>query len=552
MAVMSTESSRPRSSGEERPHSLAVAIERRVHQNPTRRAVAIDEQQLTYEELWIRSEARARQLLALGVRPGKRIGVLLPNCLEYLELIVGAARIGAVVVPMNIRFKSRELRHLICDSGMTALFTRGFIPGVVDFNVLLAESLPGIAAARPDVPLQLAEAPRLRNVVTLGEPAPFMRAEADLARFDGALPLPPPPEAPLFIMYTSGTTANPKGCIVPHRAIVSNAWSIIDQWKLSESDSWWCPLPMFHIGGVVFVMTMLIANGYYAGVSHFDADKAIAALEHSPPTIFYSLFPTITLPIIAHPRFAKLDHSRMRLMCNLAPEQMQRRIQAVVPHAPIVGAFGMTETCGTVCYGLPDDPADLRFTTCGRPLPGWQVKIVDAATHDELPVDARGEIAVRGDGLFQGYLNDPELTASRHLPDGFFLTGDIGSIDHDGLLSFHGRFKDQLKVGGENVAALEVEAFLATHPAVALAHVVGIRDEKYGEVPAAFIELKPGASATEPEIIQYCQNRIARFKVPRHVRFVTEWPMSATKIVKYRLREALEAELLGAPDARKG
>jgi fatty-acyl-CoA synthase len=185
----------------------------------------------------------------------------------------------------------------------------------------------------------------------------------------------------------------------------------------------------------------------------------------------------------------------------------------------------------------------VRFTTCGRPLPGWEIKIVDPDTRSELPCGSRGEIAVRGIGLFQGYFNEPEMTARQHLSDGFFLTGDAGSIDAEGRLAFHGRLKDQLKVGGENVSALEVETFLSSHPDVCLVQVVGISDEKYGEVPAAFVELKAGASIAPQEIVDFCQNKIARFKIPKYVRFVNEWPMSATKIIKYRLRELLEAEL---------
>lgn len=531
---------------QQREMTLAGVLRASAAAQGDRTALLLDQTEVSFRALAQAADRRARQMLGAGVRHGDRVGVLLPNCIEYVEIMLGAALIGAVTVPMNVRYKARELKHLIVDSGMSVLYTRSSIEGIVDFGPLLEEAVPGFADVKDPARLDLEAAPRLRVVLALDASYPRFLPEADVALFQGDLPKEPTPDQTLLLMYTSGTTANPKGCIIANRAILSNAWSIADRFSLAEEDVWWCPLPMFHIGGILFVMTMLAAGGIYAGMSHFDADKAIDMLERHPPTVFYPLFPTITLPVIDHPRFDALDHSKMRLMFNLAPTDLQRKVQARVPHAPLCAAFGMTETAGTVAYGIPTDDAEARFQTCGHPLPGWEVRIVDPQTRQDVPVGARGEIAVRGVGLFDGYFNEPELTRRQHLEGGFFLTGDTGSLDEEGRLSFHGRFKDQLKVGGENVSALEVESFLMTHPAVSLAQVVGLPDEKYGEVPAAFVELKGGAAATEREIIDFCTNKIARFKIPRHVRFVTEWPMSATKIVKYRLRERLEAELSDA------
>jgi acyl-CoA synthetase (AMP-forming)/AMP-acid ligase II len=528
--------------------TLAAICEAGAIARPERAAIVIGEQSRTFGALWARGERRARQLLGAGLGYGAAVGVLLPNCMEYVELALGAAMIGVVLVPMNIRFKSRELLHLITDAGVRALITRGGVDGGVDFPALLAETLPELVEARDPSRLDLAAAPALRTIISLGGEASFLLPERRVPLHVGELPERAGPEDPLLILYTSGTTANPKGCIVPHRALAANALAIVDEFGLGEADVWWCPLPMFHIGGLVFAITMLAAGGIYVGMPHFEVEAALDLLEKTPPTIFYPLFPTITLPIIDHPRFAGIDTSRMRYICNLAPPDLQRKIQQRVPHAPLIGAFGMTETCGTVAYGSAADDEEARFTTCGRPLSGWEIKVVDQATRETLPVGAKGEIAVRGVGLFKGYFNDPDLTARQRLPDGFFLTGDVGALDAAGRLTFHGRFKDQLKVGGENVSALEVESFLATHPKVSLAQVVGVPDEKYVEVPAVFIELKGGETATEREIIDFCVGKIARFKIPRYVRFLREWPMSATKIQKHKLRELLLAELAGALD----
>jgi acyl-CoA synthetase (AMP-forming)/AMP-acid ligase II len=495
----------------------------------SRPAIRLETASRTYDQLVEGAEI---------IRPGERVGLLLPNSADYLEIVIGAASIGIVTVPMNMRFKAREVRHLVTDSAMAALITVHSISGVVDFGRLLNESLPELASAETWSALSLASAPALRCILRLDD-----RDAAMLPISTAALPKAPTSEDVLFILYTSGTTANPKGCMIPHRALTSNCWAIADRFALSEQDRWWCPLPMFHIGGLLFPSMMFAVGGTYLGMIHFEPEAAIRMMRDRPPTIFYPLFPTITLAVTEHRDFHEIDFSRLRYLFNVAPQDVQRKIQAAVPQAPLFGAFGMTEASGVVCYGLPGDETPARYTTCGTPLPGWEVRILDPHAKTSLPIGARGEIAIRGPGLFQGYLGDPDLTRAQMTMDGFFLTGDVGSLDPEGRLSFHGRFKDQLKVGGENVSALEVESVLASHPAIHLAQVVGIPDDRYGEVPVAFVELKPGQAVTETEVISFCRGQIARFKVPRHVRFVSKWPMSATKIVKYRLKEQIEAEL---------
>ncbi len=225
------------------------------------------------------------------------------------------------------------------------------------------------------------------------------------------------------------------------------------------------------------------------------------------------------------------------------PPGIKDAMLAAMPDAIYVGTYGMTETSGTVCTSELTDSLEARCTRLGKPLPGLEVKIVDPETGAEVPTGDRGEILVRGYALFEGYYKDPEKTAEAMEPDGFFHTGDVGSFDEEGQIMFHGRFKDMLKVGGENVAAAEIEAFLAGHPAVKLAQVVGVPDARLQEVGAAFVELEEGHQATEQELMDFCRGDIASFKVPRYVRFVTEWPMSTSKIQKFRLRDQLVEEL---------
>jgi fatty-acyl-CoA synthase len=214
-----------------------------------------------------------------------------------------------------------------------------------------------------------------------------------------------------------------------------------------------------------------------------------------------------------------------------------------MPKALQVGSFGMTETAGTVCTGSPDEPEQLRITRLGRPLPGLELRIIDHESGKDVPMGRRGEVLVRGYSTLEGYYKDAEKTAQAIDRDGWFHTGDIGTLDEHGTIMFLGRIKDMLKVGGENVAAAEIEALLGRHPAVKLAQVVGIPDAKYSEVPAAFVELKPAAKATATELIDFCKQQISSFKVPRIVRLVTDWPMSSSKIQKFRLRAALLEDL---------
>jgi len=216
------------------------------------------------------------------------------------------------------------------------------------------------------------------------------------------------------------------------------------------------------------------------------------------------------------------------------------------PHTIQVGTYGLTEAAGTICTSRLTDTFEQRTGRLGVPIDDWEVRIVDIETGKDCPTGVQGEIVARGPNMLKGYYNAPEKTAEV-IRDGWFHTGDIGSFNQDGQIMFHGRTKDMLKVGGENVAAAEIESMLQGHEAVKLAQVVGIPDPRYVEVPAAFVELADGASATEAELIDFCRGKLAGFKLPRHIRFVESWPMSTSKIQKFRLRTQLVDELgLGA------
>ncbi len=525
-------------------------------ERPDGDAVVFPDRRQSFAELAARARARAAGLRALGVRPGDHVGLLLPTCLEFPEFLFGAALCGAVTVPINARFRAGELRYVIENADLVTLVTTDQIAEHVDFVERLGEALPGLAQAPDALRLDLQAAPRLRNVVLLGDAQPqgFV-TQHEFERQAATIPADEIEQTrmrvrvrdPAIMLYTSGTTANPKGCPLSHEAIVRNSIALGRyRYALREDDRFWSPLPMFHIAAILPMVAIFDVAGAYLTMTYFEAGTALRMLERERATATYPCFVTIMSDLIHHADFARTDLSRVRLMnSNFAvqPPGIREAMLAAMPDTIYVGTYGMTETAGTVCTSELSDSLDTRCSRLGTPLPGLEVRIVDVETGRDAATGERGEILVRGYCLFDGYYKDPEKTAQAIDADGFFHTGDIGSFDAQGQIMFHGRFKDMLKVGGENVAAAEIETFLARHPAVKLAQVVGVPDARLQEVAAAFVELESGQSASEQDLIEFCKGKIASFKVPRYVRFVTEWPMSASKIQKFRLRDELVREL---------
>jgi fatty-acyl-CoA synthase/long-chain acyl-CoA synthetase len=523
---------------------------------PDTLALVFPDQSYTYAELARRALRRARSLQALGVRPRDHVGILMHTCAEFVELFFAIALCGGVIVPVNARYKSSELAYVIENGDLATLLTTDSITDQVDFVERLNGALPDLWNQRDPLALRLSAAPRLRNIVVLGKSKPPGCVSAQTFEQAGtAIPERKVHLARLgvrvrdvgLMLYTSGTTANPKGCLITHEAQVRNSIALgRHRYQLTHSDKFWSPLPMFHIASVLPMLAIFDVGGTYLTMGHFDAGVALKMLEKYKVTATYPCFVTLMQGLIYHPNFAKTDLSRVRLMnSNFAvqPPGVAEPIMKAMPKAVQVGSFGMTEAAGTVCTGSPGDPEQQRITRLGKPLPGMELRIIDPETGVDVPTGQRGEVLVRGYSTLEGYYKDPEKTAQALDREGWFHTGDIGALDEHGTIMFYGRFKDMLKVGGENVAAAEIEALLGRHPAVKLAQVVGIPDAKYSEVPAAFVELKPEAKVTEKELIEFCKREISGFKVPRVVRMVTEWPMSSSKIQKFRLRTALVEEL---------
>lgn len=523
---------------------------------PETLALVFPDVEYSYRELAARAIHRARSLQAMGVKPRDHVGILMHTSPAFVEVFFAAALCGAVIVPINARYRAAELAYVIENGDIATLVTSDTIAEQVSFVERLNAALPELASAEDARRLQLTQAPRLRNIVIFGSssPAGFVPQTTFDAASEGVA------ERNVHIarlgvrvrdvglmLYTSGTTANPKGCLITHEAQVRNSIALgRHRYQLTHEDRFWSPLPMFHIASVLPMLAIFDVGGTYLTMGFFDAGVALDMLVRYEVTATYPCFVTIMQGLIYHPKFAEANLTRIRLMnSNFAvqPPAVAESIMKAMPQALQVGSFGMTETAGTVCTGSPGEPESQRITRLGKPLPGLELRIFDPETGLDLSTGGRGEVLVRGYSLLEGYHKDPEKTAQAIDEDGWFHTGDIGSLDEHGTIMFHGRYKDMLKVGGENVAAAEIEALLGRHPAVKLAQVVGIPDAKYAEVPAAFVELKPQAAVTEAELIAHCKAAVAGFKVPRLVRFVSEWPMSSSKIQKFKLRQALVSEL---------
>jgi fatty-acyl-CoA synthase len=518
--------------------------------HPDRDVVVLPGERRTYAQLLDRAVGVARWLHGLGVRRGDRVGILMPNSLDYVETWFGIVLLGAVVVPINGRFRSVELRHVVPHSGIRALVVADE-PGVVSYVDRLVQAFPALAdqgAVAPGSRVSIPAAPNLRHVVDLAaDPGPGMLGPADVAAILQEVPREVVHQAAArvclrdeaTVFYTSGTTALPKGCVLTHEAMSRQGQDTAARLDMWVGDVVLSPLPMFHTGHTQFFYAVLDRVGTYVTMRAFDADAGLALLRDEGVTVMVTAFPAITDGLAYHPDATAGDFSRVRTLFTIAQPSQLRELEDRLQGPRLVTGFGMTEFAGSLAISNPHDPQDERVVP-GRPLRGAQVEIRDVATGQPVPPGVEGQIVALAPTRFEAYHDNPEATRDALGDDGWYRTGDMGVIDERGLLQFRDRIKDMLKVGGENVAALEIESHLMTHPDVVMAAVVGVPDDRFGEVPVAFVEVAPGAALSEDDVVAHCRGQIASFKVPRQVRFVDEWPMSATKIRKVELRAMLQ------------
>jgi fatty-acyl-CoA synthase len=531
--------------------SLPDLLVRACHRHGGRPALSIDGARQTFNELFDRAMLTARSLAALGVGRRSRVGIYMPNCAEFVEVLFGASMLGATVVPINNRFRARELTHVQADAELGVILTRQASADSPDHPGRLLAVMSELAGPRP-------------IVVVLGEPGEQARergaadgaiGDAEFRSLAGGVAAQAVQENRsrirlrdvAAILYTSGTTAMPKGCVHTHEALVRNG--IVtgrSRFLLADQDRFFDPLPMFHVSFLIPLIACVDAGAEMISMSRFDGEGALEIIEGQRATWVFAAFQAIAGGLLGAPSFGRRSTGSVRMsMCIGNPPDL-RRFQAAFPAADLLSTYGSTETGGVITYHEPNATREQRVTTCGTAFRGVELAIKDLESAAHLGADRIGEILVRGYSVLDGYLNDPRATAEAVDAEGWLHTGDLGAIDGCGQLIFHGRVKDMIKVGGENVSPAEIEALLAEHPAVLVVHVVGAPDPRLDEVVAAYIEVVPGASVGEQDLIGFCAEQVAGYKVPRYVRFVDDWPMSATKVRKDELRRRIAAELAAA------
>ncbi|HTX12825.1 MAG TPA: AMP-binding protein [Solirubrobacteraceae bacterium] len=536
---------------------LGHLLLRSARREPDREALVFPDTRWSYGELADRAWAVARSLVALGVRRGEHVGLLMTNHPDFVATFFGASLAGAVVVPLNARYRRNEVDSIVENADLVALLTHDYADDHIDFAARLHESLPGLAGSPDPLHLSLTRHPMLRAVVMMG------RKESDgiLSRaafdgldgeeFDAAL------RARVeglrvrdiaIILYTSGTTSAPRGALLTHEAFV-RAWMGTGRiFDTTAEDRHWNGLPLFHVAALGCLTWITGHGATFISDYTWDAGRCLQAMERERVTQFYPAYQPIMEAFLGHPRFADTDLRSLRTFLNTAPPEMLAGFQERLPDAVGMTMYGGTEG-GAVTTTQIDDPLEDRINTTGRPQPGLEIRVV-GEDGSVLGAGQPGIIQFRGFNTLEGYYKSPEKTVESVLADGWVTMTDLGQMDEKGQVQFLGRAKETLKVGGENVAPQEVEAQLYAHPAVKLAQVVGMPDPKLVEVPAAFVELQDSATATEHELIEHCRGRIASFKVPRLIRFVAsdDWPMSATKIQRFALRERLLEEPASRPE----
>ncbi len=517
--------------------------------SPGRPAVIEDNRTLTYAELHGLSMAAAKSLLAAGIRRGDRVGVLLGNQHEWVVMALAASYIGAAFVPLNTWYKATELAWTIRHCGLGILVSASqFLKA--NFADLLLKMIPE-ANGSGDGMINSINFPRLRRLVFVGSNCvelykweDFLRSGACVSDVDLAVAGARVTALDTaFILYTSGSTAEPKGVLLNHEGVVGNGFQLGLRRGIVEEDRVWIGTPLFYGLGATNALPATFTRGATLVLQgHFNAGRAIEVIERTCATVYYGTG-NMTRAMLDHPdyRQARIGSLTKGNAGTVAEYKRLTIVEMGIRDA--VPAYGLTECYGNATVGWPDDPLSARIDTSGTPVEGMEVLIVDVETGRPLPPDEVGLVLLRG-RTTPGYLDNPEETARALRPDGFFDTGDLGSLDRSGRFIFHARLKEVIKSGGINVSPVEVEQILSGHPDVRDAYVVGIPDVTKGELVVAFVDAATQMSA---EALQgYVKERVASFKVPHHIFFRNEAQLprlASGKVAKFKLAEEARREL---------
>jgi fatty-acyl-CoA synthase len=505
--------------------NFASTLDYQADRRPDKVVLTCGDATLTNAGLLRRVNALAAGLAGLGVRPGDIVAMALPNGPEFLELVYAVNRIGAAFLPLNTRLAPAEWEYILGHSEATVVVSD---PG-------LAPRLDSVAPGLP----------RLASRIVLGDAAGGWLGYEDLVRSAAGAHIPVadvPGSALQRLMYTSGTTSRPKGVCISHANLIWKNLGLMIEFGLTEKDVTAVAGPLYHVGALdMGGLATLAAGGSLVLQPRFDAAGLIGLIERHRATTVW-LAPAMVSALLREEAVHRGDLSSLRVVMSggeKMPEARLKQVLDLLPGVWFADAYGLTETVSSDTF-MPFASMHAKLGSVGKALPHNRVRVADDAGAS-VPPGAVGEVLVRGPKVFSGYWRDPDAT-QRAFVGGWFRTGDMGFLDEDGFLYIADRKKDMIVSGGENIATPEVERALYEHPDIVEAAVVGHPDERWGEVPHAFVVARPGVTLTAAEVAGFCGGRLAGFKVPKHVTFVDELPRTASgKVIKRELRDRPEA-----------
>lgn len=536
--------------------SLGNYFEKQVAVDPDHEFIIYPDRNLrfTYGQFNERVNNLAKGLLAIGITKGDHVGIWAKNVPDWLTFMFATAKIGAVLVTVNTAYKSHEVEYVLKQSDMKALAMIDSYRDV-DYLEIINELVPELKTSERGR-LKSKNFPYLKSIIYVGqEKHRGMYNTNELMLLGSHYPDDKLREIMASVdcddvvnmQYTSGTTGFPKGVMLTHKNILNNGLSIGDRQKFTYVDRLCFPVPLFHCFGIVLgVMAVLTHRATLVMLEIFDPLLVLAAVHKEKCTALYGV-PTMFIAEYTHPMFDMFDLSSLRtgiMAGSTCPVEAMKKVVNDMHCYQITSVYGLTEASPGMTQTAVDDPLELRVETVGKHFPGVDVRVVDPDTNEPVPLNTVGEICCRGYNIMKGYYKMPEETKKVIDEDGWLHSGDLGTCDENGYYRITGRIKDMIIRGGENIYPREIEELLLTMPEITDVQVVGIPDKKYGEIVGAFVILKKGADLTEADIRDYALSKIARYKVPKHVFIVDEFPLTASgKIQKYRLRE-LAVELL--------
>jgi fatty-acyl-CoA synthase len=526
--------------------TLAGVVAEQAIRTPGRPAILHDDETISYAELVARTERAARALLAVGIVPGDRIGVLLGNDPDWVMLALAASRLGVTFVPLNTWYKQTELAWTLthCALKLVVAAPRFIKTDYIDlFRKVVPEAL-GAAIGGVASPAF----PELKTLVFTGD-APGLASLDDLLKLGDGVPataldaVVSDPGKPAFVLYTSGSTADPKGVMLAHRGVVENGFELGLRRGITGEDRVWLGTPLFYGLGATNALPATFTRGATLVLQgHFEAGRAIEVVHRTQATVYYGTG-NMTRAMLDHPDYTRAKVGSLEKGNAGTVAEYKRMTLVEMGISGAVPAYGLTETYGNATVGWPDDPLEAKLETSGTPLAGMEMRIVDPVSRRDLKRGETGLVLIRGHTT-TGYLDNPVETAKAIDADGFFDTGDLGFFDADGRFHFHARLKEVIKSGGINVSPVEVEQLIAGHPDVRDAYVVGVAHPVRGELVVAFVDATVEMAGSDVQA--YVKERAASFKVPHHVFFRHEERLprlASGKVAKHKLAEEARAEL---------